>query len=271
MATVETNERRWDEYAWPRKGDEWSRRAGGPDLHWWGMLYPRLREFLPAGTILEIAPGHGRFTRYLVDLCDRFIGVDLVESCVEACRREFADRGHAKFAKNDGLTLPMVPDWEVDFAISFDSLVHCESDVVESYVRELALKLSADGVAFIHHSNLADCRDPETGELPEGSSRGRGKSMSARLFEQLCQEAGLLCIGQELIRWREQEDWFRDSFSLLTRPGSRFARGNRVMENPDYPQQLAWLVKIGELYGPGGFPQLTGPAGGGPAAAQRPR
>jgi SAM-dependent methyltransferase len=234
------------------------------------MLYLRVREFLPAATILEIGPGHGRWTRYLVHLCDRLIGVDLAARCVEACRERFADQPHASFHKNDGMSLGVVPDGEVDFALSFDSLVHCESDVVESYVRELSRKLSADGVAFIHHSNLAAYLDPETGELPFRKGGWRGESVSAESFERLCREAGLLCIGQEILRWREKEHWFRDCFSMLTRPESRFARENEVVENPDYPTQAAAMKKVAERYGAAGFPGLDADAAaGGPAALRR--
>src|SRR5687768_4980448 len=98
------------------------------------MLYPRVRQFLPAATILEIAPGHGRWTQYLLPLCERLIGVDVAANCVAACRERFAGDAHAEFHKNDGMSLPMVPDGKVDFAFSFDSLVHCERDVMQSYI-----------------------------------------------------------------------------------------------------------------------------------------
>jgi SAM-dependent methyltransferase len=163
MGGVKANEWAWNKYDWPERGDEWSKRWGGPDYQWWGMLYPRVREFLPAATILEIAPGSGRWTRYLIHLCERYIGVDIADTCVATCRERFADQPHAAFHKNDGMSLPMAPDGEVDFTFSFDSLVHCESDVVQSYIRELSGKLTADGAAFIHHSNLGAYVDPETG------------------------------------------------------------------------------------------------------------
>ena len=257
MPDIESNERWWRERDWTNRGDGWSRRWGGPDYQWWGMLYPRIREFLPAGTILEIATGYGRWTRFLVHLCDRLIGVDLVENCVEACRERYAAHAHATFHKTDGLSLEMVPDGTVDFAFSFDSLVHCENDVVESYVRQLSEKLTAHGVAFIHHSNLAAYVDAETGELPFPRAGLRGETTSALVFEQLCLDSGLICIGQELLRWREHEHWFRDCFSMLTRPGSRFARENRVVENPGYWGQADAMAAVAGLYGPVGFPQLA--------------
>jgi hypothetical protein len=256
MGGVRANERGWNDYAWPKRGDEWSKRWGGPDYQWWGMLYPRVREFLPAATIVEIAPGHGRWTRYLVQLCERYIGVDVAGNCIDVCRERYADVPHAEFHKNDGMTLPMAPDGEVDFAFSFDSLVHCEGDVVESYVHELSRKLTPQGVAFLHHSNLGAYVDPETGNLPFPNSGWRGESMSAPMFERFCNEAGLLSIGQEVIRWREKEHWFRDCFSMLTRPNSRFARENRVIENAEYSAQAKTMRDVAEFYGAHGFPAL---------------
>ena len=252
MGGIEQNESQWNSYDWPAAGDEWSGRWGGPGHQWWGSLFPRVREFLPAGTILEIAPGHGRWTRYLIEFCDRLIGVDLAASCVEACRERFRAHPQASFHKNDGLSLEMVPDGEVDFAFSFDSLVHAERDVLESYVHELARKLGPQGVAFIHHSNVGAYRDAQTGKLPFANAGWRGLTMSAALFEQFCGEAGLCCIGQELVNWKT-EAALNDCFSLLTRPGSPFARPNRVLENDGFMDEAARLARLARLYGSGGF------------------
>jgi ubiquinone/menaquinone biosynthesis C-methylase UbiE len=82
------------------------------------------------------------------------MGVDLAESCVQACQERFATELHATFSVNDGLTLPMVADRSVDLVFSFDSLVHVEVDVISSYLRGFRRILSPNGVAFIHHSNL---------------------------------------------------------------------------------------------------------------------
>src|SRR5512141_1122144 len=110
MPTVEENARIWSEYNWEAKGDEWSTQWGGSDSMWYASLLPRLRFFLPAAHILEIAPGHGRFTQYLLPHCRRYSGVDLVERCVRACRERFADQSKAAFFQNDGFSLDMIPD-----------------------------------------------------------------------------------------------------------------------------------------------------------------
>ncbi|HZO58321.1 MAG TPA: class I SAM-dependent methyltransferase [Solirubrobacterales bacterium] len=257
MANVNSNSRVWGSYDWSDRGEEWSRRWGGPDYQWWGLIAPRVRQFLPTGTLLEIAPGHGRWTQYLLPLCDRLIGVDLAANCVEACRERFGGAPHAAFHQNDGLTLEMVGDGEVDFAFSFGSLIHCDGYIVESYVKELAQKLSADGVAFLHHSNLEQYVDPQTGELPFENVKWRGLSMSAARFVEYCNEAGLLCIGQEVVRWVKRQDALSDCFSMLTRPDSRFAREYELIENRDYPEQADAMAAVARFYGPTSFPDAV--------------
>ncbi len=116
-------------------------------------LLPRVFPFLK-GRILEIAPAGGRWTQFLQAHCASLIGVDLAQSCVEKCTERFRHYPNLEFKVNDGLTFPMVEDRSIDFAFSFDLLVHVESDVMSSYANELARVLKPGAVAFIQHSNL---------------------------------------------------------------------------------------------------------------------
>ena len=154
VPSIEENLDRWDaDYDWGEGGEPWSKPWGDATAQWFGCLYPRVRRFLPAETILEIAPGFGRWTEFLLGQCDTLIGVDVTPKCVEACRKRFSDRPQARFETNDGCSLPMVDDSSVDFAFSFDSLVHVEAEVLAGYLGELARVLRPEGVAFLHHSN----------------------------------------------------------------------------------------------------------------------
>ncbi len=42
-------------YDWREAGEEWSAPWGSSAAQWNGTIFPRIREFLPVGTILEIA------------------------------------------------------------------------------------------------------------------------------------------------------------------------------------------------------------------------
>jgi len=142
MATIELNKQKWDgEYEWIRQGEEWSCAWGGSEAQWSFTITPRIRPFIPTGTILEIAPGYGRWTNYLKDYCDGLVAIDLSESCIQACRQRFSNSRYIAFHVNDGSSLEMVNDHSVDFVFSYDSLVHSEADVKDAYVSQISGKL----------------------------------------------------------------------------------------------------------------------------------
>jgi len=138
---------------WSQEGDEWSEYWGTAHAQWVGCLLPRVFPFLK-GRILEIAPGHGRWTQFLQPHCTSLIGIDLAQVCVDRCTERFGHYPNLEFKVNDGLTFPMIENASIDFAFSFDSLVHAESDVMSSYANELARVLKPGGFALLHHSNL---------------------------------------------------------------------------------------------------------------------
>lgn len=198
MPNVTWNVDQWNaDQSWSHHGEEWSEPWGGSEAQWFGSLYPRLRAFLPARNVLEIAPGHGRWTRYLLGMSDDYIGVDLNPSCIEICQRRFGGVGAARFAVNDGYSLSAVGDGTQDFTFSFDSLVHAEIDVLEAYIPEIMRILRPGGVAFIHHSNLAE------GSVSHGEhDHSRARSVGATGVADIIAIAGGTPIIQEVINWR---------------------------------------------------------------------
>ena len=157
MPITEWNLTTWNQhYDWSQQGEEWSETWGGSEEQWFKVIYPRIHAFLPAASILELAPGFGRWTNYLRNYCTQLTIVDLADQCIEACKRRFADDSHITYHVNDGSSLAMVPDRSIDFVFSYDSLVHVESEVIQTYLAQLAKKLKSNGVGFIHHSNIGE-------------------------------------------------------------------------------------------------------------------
>jgi len=257
MPSVEENKATWGgSYEWAEDGDEWSAAWGDADTQWHCTVLPRIRRFVPASRILEIAPGHGRWSGYLISLSDHYIGIDLAADAIDACKRRFASVPSAEFHVNDGRSLAAVPDGSVDFAFSFDSLVHVEDDVIGAYLKELAQKLTPDGVAFLHHSNLGEhARAVAFGErlgdvLRRGPSTGwthwRAQSMTASRMVELAGEAGLTCVGQELINWLGS--YLIDCISVVARPGSKWHRPNVVVRNPFFMLEAASAARMASVY-----------------------
>jgi len=210
VPTVEENLSAWNEqYDWAEEGDEWSSGWGGADAQWFGALFPRLRHYLPASVIVEIAPGHGRWTNYLAQHCDRLISVDLSSACID----------------------------------------------------EISTKLAPGGVAFLHHSNAGEHLDLFAGwdELPvedvqqlEQSGlrpprHWRAMSMTAAKMRQFADDAGLVCIGQEIVNWGG--DVLIDCFSVLALPGPGAATDTAVVRNKNFTAEMRSIRATTVVYG----------------------
>jgi SAM-dependent methyltransferase len=260
MPTVEENLKTWSTgWDWSRRGDEWSEWFGGTDALWYGFILPRIHAMVPSGTILEIAPGYGRWTRYLKDLSEHLVLVDLAENCIAHCRERFADATNIEYHVNDGWSLGMVEDQSIDFVFSFDSLVHAQPEVIASYLSQLTTKLKPGGVGFIHHSNAGALKVPYalSRRLPKRLLRPlvragvavnlfawRDLDMTAATFREQCQLHGLACASQELVSW-ERGAYPIDCFSIFALPGSRWDRPTRFARHPLFAAEAR---RMGRLY-----------------------
>jgi SAM-dependent methyltransferase len=259
MPTVHENLENWRTgWDWSGRGEEWSWWWGDTSALWHGALLPRIHAMLPAGTVLEIAPGYGRWTQYLKDLCEHLVIVDLTAACIESCRERFANAANIAYHVNDGRSLAMVPDGSIDFVFSFDSLVHVEPEVIGGYLEQLAAKLGPDGIGFIHHSNagslkpLSDLsrRVPSRlfGPLMRHGiavnlAAWRDEAMTAALFRRQCEAAGIACVTQELVSW-EYGGYLLDCFSVFTPKGSRWERPARLVRNPMFVAEARRMARL---------------------------
>ena len=247
-----------ESFEWTAHEKRLSSAWGGPAAQWFGTVLPRIHEFIPVETILEIAPAEGRWTNSLKDHCENLIVVDVSEERIAACRERFAASTNITYHKNNGRTLEMIDDHSVDFVFSFDSMVHADPVVFESYLRELRRTLKPNGVGIIHHSNLgmypelaAWSHDGSQGYLEEKGERKdllawHSPKMTARHFEQACERAGLQCRSQELVNWLSTH--LIACFSLFTQKDSIWARTNKVIENLNFMDEVNRIEGLSEIY-----------------------
>ncbi len=264
MPSLQDNKDIWnDKYDWKQMGDEWSVEWGGPDTEWYATLLPRIHRYIPTGTILEIAPGFGRWTQFLKDFCQHLILVDLSDKCIDACKDRFHSCPHIEYHVNDGKSLDFIADESIDFAFSFDSLVHCEDEVIKAYVDQLARKLRKNGVGFIHHSNLGEYISYYSllRKFPGGISRFLGRiglvdpildpwrapSMSAGKLKQYAEAAGLQCVTQEKINWATRR--LIDCISVFRRQDSSCACSTKIIRNHDFMREVRYASSRFNVYG----------------------
>jgi len=161
MPSIEEN-KFWDkEYNWSEHGDEWSDQASFcriPYGEWKKsivdfFIYPNIKE---GATVLEIAPGHGRWTKYILEKAGRVILSELNPGCIDYCKKIFSNFNNVEYFVNDGKSLSFVKSESADFIWSYDSFVHMERDVIEAYFEEFSRVLKKGGFAIIHHANRKD-------------------------------------------------------------------------------------------------------------------
>ena len=133
----------WDHgHKWPKDGDEWDGQAalcGVPYSIWKELLVQHL--LLPHVTkqthVLEIAPGHGRWTEYLVSLAGHVTVVDLSATCLDFCRKRFHAHDNIDYVLTRGDRLPLYAKDRIDFVWSFDLFVHMERQIIRAYLAEI--------------------------------------------------------------------------------------------------------------------------------------
>jgi len=238
-------------YDWKEAGEEWSLPWGSSAAQWAGTIFPRIYECLPAGRILEIAPGFGRWTHYLKYYCNELWAVDKSSACIEACQQRFASVSHVRCVLNDGRSLSMIPDLSLDFVFSFDSFVHPDRDIIEVYLRQLRAKLKIGGKGFIHHSNFGEYANSPRERLPEVLAKPlikakildwahhRNPGMTAEVFRSLCEQNGLHCISQELVNWRGRR--LIDCLSLFVRSDLAPQNSAKIIRNPNFMREAAQI------------------------------
>lgn len=225
-------------YDWKHMGEEWSIEWGGSEPQWYSYIYPRIHQLLPADTILEIAPGFGRWTKYLLRYTNHYCGIDVSTKCIDFCKNRFADNPNAKFYVNDGISLGSLEDNYFDFIFSFDSLVHSDLSIHKSYIPQILSKLSAKGFAFIHHSNWAKSKCP----LPK--QHNRAKDVCSDSYRNIIKENNGHVILQENLNWGSK--YPIDTFTIFCKKKPNI--DTIFIENNLFHNETSIIKNIHSLY-----------------------
>ena len=259
MATIEENHRFWnDQFSWTRRrGDQWSRNWGGPEAQWRWCVYPRIRSALPAGTVLEIGPGMGRWTHFLRSHSKKLVLVDISEKCLSACQERFGSE-NMTYELGDGRSLNFQADESVDFCFSFESLIHTDLPDLTSYLEEIHRVLSPGATCFLHHSNLGSYKTYYSAleRIPKNLCRSlqerglldfdgwRASSVSYLDVQKAAHQCGLSVLSQELVPWGGKR--LIDCFTVMKK--GQAERPYKLRENRKFAKRADEIRALSKLY-----------------------
>jgi len=182
--TALENKALWNTYDWSKLGEEWSRSPQWKREILERLFFPNV----PEGAVaVEIGPGGGRWTEYLLKRCSQVHVVDVAERALELCRERFGSAPNLALHLSSGHDLA-VSDASVDVVWSYDVFVHINALDTDGYLKEIARVLKGGGRAVIHHP----------GEPARGVKVRRGwrSDSTERLVLQSARGAGLAVESQ---------------------------------------------------------------------------
>ena len=193
-------QRFWDnEEVWSDGGHEWSKSFGTTENLWNKHIFDDIKEFRNK-KILEIGPGHGRFTQFISILASELLVVDLNPNCIKKTKEKLGHHVLGYFV-NNGNDLPKIRDNSQDLVFSFDSFVHFHKNVIDDYLKEIFRVLKPGGKAYIHHSWL------EGGSDYSFHNYAGRSTMDPIIFKSLVEKNNMSVIVQKPITFEPLGEW----------------------------------------------------------------
>jgi SAM-dependent methyltransferase len=103
-------------------------------------------------TTLELAPGRGGNTERLLARAARLYAVDIKQTNIDFLNQRFKGVENLSALRHTGAGLDEIDNGSITFAFCFDAMVHFDSDVVRSYIKEFRRVMKPGARAFIHYS-----------------------------------------------------------------------------------------------------------------------
>jgi len=194
---------------WQISNEYFDRAEGHIEGLWDKWIWPFIHGCDFTRTV-DLAAGKGRNSVKLLQHCSELFITDINQSLVDHCRERFSGHTNIRYAVGNGYDLAAVPAAWATFVYCFDAMVHFDSDVVRSYLKDLRRVLASGGRAFLHHSNLWT----ETSDWRRNSASRN--FMSLELFAHYAQKEGLVVVAQQPIDWGGHPRL--DGFSLVEQP-----------------------------------------------------
>jgi len=101
---------------------------------------------------VEIGPGGGRWTRYLLGF-ETLYAVDYHQELLDELKRNFGRRRNIRFVKNNGTDFPGIDKNSIDYLFSFGTFVHLDFHLIEAYLNTIRSIIKPAANVVIQYSD----------------------------------------------------------------------------------------------------------------------
>jgi hypothetical protein len=105
----------------------------------------------PQHRAVEIGPGGGRWTRYLLGFKELYL-VDYHAELQEELKQNFT-QPNMRFIVNSGVDFPGIPERSIDFLFSFGTFVHLDIPLIEHYLQNMRPILTPTATVVLHYAD----------------------------------------------------------------------------------------------------------------------
>ena len=130
---------------------------------------------------LEIGPGGGRWTRYMLGF-RKLTLVDYHAELLAEVRKSF-DRPNMEFIKNNGTDFPQIKQRSIDFLFSFGVFVHLDTPLIEAYLQNMKPILKPAANVVLHYSDKTKVMARENHSFSENTPERMREMVLAACFK----------------------------------------------------------------------------------------
>src|SRR6266851_5514060 len=135
---------------------------------------------------VEIGPGGGRWTRYLLGF-ETLFAVDYHQELLDELKRNFGERRCIRFIRNNGTDFPGIDGHSIDYIFSFGTFVHLDFDLIEAYLLSIRSIIKPEANVVIQYSDktkiMAQINEGFSDNTPE-KMRKAVQLMGYRIIEE---------------------------------------------------------------------------------------
>ena len=140
----------------------------------------------PDHDAVEIGPGGGRWTRYMLEFRRLYV-VDYHQELLDELRTNFAQENITTI-KNNGNDFPSIAPKSIDFLFSFGVFVHLDVNIIEKYAAAMKSIMKDDGDIVIQYAD----KDKEDAKRNPAFSEN-----NPRIMRSLIEKAGFRIVQED--------------------------------------------------------------------------